>query len=102
MNSRKFFALAFSFITLSISANEVEDTLYMSELEVVAPKETTPYSGQPLSVSTINVNTIRNQQIRSLKDVSNLVPNFFMPDYGSRLTSAIYIRGIVEGDEVRS
>ena len=94
MNSRKFFALAFSFITLFISANEVEDTLYMSELEVVAPKETTPYSGQPLSVSTINVNTIRNQQIRSLKDVSNLVPNFFMPDYGSRLTSAIYIRGI--------
>lgn len=33
-------------------------------------------------------------QITTLKNVSSLVPNFFMPDYGSRLTSAIYIRGI--------
>ena len=33
-------------------------------------------------------------RITSLKSASNIVPNFFMPDYGSRLTSAMYIRGI--------
>ena len=32
--------------------------------------------------------------ITSLKSASTIVPNFFMPDYGSRLTSAMYIRGI--------
>ena len=30
----------------------------------------------------------------SLKELSAFVPNFYMPDYGSSLTSAAYIRGI--------
>ena len=30
----------------------------------------------------------------SIKHLTGLVPNFYMPDYGPRLTSAIYIRGI--------
>lgn len=30
----------------------------------------------------------------SIKGISDAVPNFFMPDYGSRITSSIYVRGI--------
>ncbi len=29
-----------------------------------------------------------------MKDASELVPNFFMPDYGSRMTASIYVRGL--------
>ena len=29
-----------------------------------------------------------------MKGVSEIAPNFFMPDYGSRMTSSIYVRGI--------
>ena len=32
--------------------------------------------------------------IVSMRGVSDVVPNFFMPDYGSRITSTIYVRGI--------
>ena len=33
-------------------------------------------------------------QVNSIKNLTGLVPNMFIPDYGSRLTSAVYIRGI--------
>ena len=33
-------------------------------------------------------------QVNSIKSLTALVPNIFIPDYGSKLTSAIYIRGV--------
>lgn len=47
-----------------------------------------------IASTSININTSQQAEITSLKNVSGLAPNFFMPDYGSSLTSAIYIRGI--------
>lgn len=48
----------------------------------------------PSSVSVINAGFLRNNEIRSVKDLSGMIPNFFIPDYGSRQSSPIYIRGI--------
>lgn len=48
----------------------------------------------PASISLMKSKTIENQGMSSLKDLVGFVPNFFMPDYGSRLTSPVYIRGI--------
>jgi len=48
----------------------------------------------PVSNSRINRLTIENQNITGVKDIASLVPNLFMPDYGSKLTSPVYIRGI--------
>ena len=66
----------------------------MDELTVVATKENSPYRRQALSVSTLNMQSIRAHQVTSIKNITYLVPNFYMPDYGSRLTSAMYIRGV--------
>lgn len=67
----------------------------MDEVVVVSTyKETGSMRQQPSSVSLVSGQQMEEQHITSLKGVSSLVPNFFMPDYGSRLTSAIYIRGI--------
>ena len=38
--------------------------------------------------------------IADLRDVASFVPNFVMPKYGSRYTSAMYVRGI--GSRVNS
>ncbi|MGE5381831.1 MAG: TonB-dependent receptor [Omnitrophica WOR_2 bacterium] len=46
------------------------------------------------SISLMKAKTIEDNGISSLKDLVGYVPNFFMPDYGSRLTSPVYIRGI--------
>ena len=58
------------------------------------PKTLGSLRHQALSYSEIGGSNVKNVQIVSLKSASQFVPNLFMPDYGSRLTSSIYIRGI--------
>ena len=46
------------------------------------------------AVSTINVQQLHNQQIVNLKELTAIMPNFYMPDYGSYANTPAYIRGI--------
>ena len=75
-----------------------EDTTKVIDIEevvvIASPKETGKLRQLPTSVSLISQKDMQAHRITSLKSVSNIIPNFFMPDYGSRLTSAMYIRGI--------
>ena len=76
----------------------VNDTTRVIDIEevvvIASPKETGKLRNLPSAVSLISQKDMQNHHITSLKGVSALAPNFYMPDYGSRLTSAIYIRGI--------
>ncbi len=75
-----------------------EDTTRVIDIEeitvIASPKENAKLRELPASVSLISQKEMQKHRITSLKNVSALVPNFFMPDYGSRITSAVYIRGI--------
>ena len=83
---------------LNIQENNTTDTLKqvdLKELEVVSSfKENGLLRQQASSVSLISQKAMEANHVTSLKGVSGLVPNLFIPDYGSRLTSAVYIRGI--------
>ena len=87
-------------VTSSIAANPVEpkDTTKVVDIEevivVASPKENAKLRQQAASSSLFSQLEMQNHQITSLKNITSIVPNFYMPDYGSRLTSAIYIRGI--------
>ncbi len=48
----------------------------------------------PMSVTSLNNRFLRYNDIRSIKEISALLPNFFMPDYGSKQGAPIFIRGI--------
>ena len=61
---------------------------------VATPKQTTQLRKQPLAANLYSGKELEQLQVTSLKGLSALAPNFFMPDYGSRYTSAVYIRGI--------
>ena len=61
---------------------------------VATPKQTTQLRKQPLSANLFSGKELEQLQVTSIKGLSALTPNFFMPDYGSRYTSAVYIRGI--------
>ncbi len=92
-------ALLVSGHTLANNINTLsEDTTKVVDLEelvvISSPKETSKLRQLPTSVSMISQKDMSAHHITSLKNVSSIVPNFFMPDYGSRLTSAMYIRGI--------
>lgn len=74
------------------------DTTKVIDLEEVivisSPKENTKLRQTPAAVSLISAQDMQAHRILSLKGASTLSPNLFMPDYGSRLTSAVYIRGV--------
>ncbi|MFW5820578.1 MAG: TonB-dependent receptor [Bacteroidota bacterium] len=68
----------------------------MDEVTVISSKETknSKLIELPASVSVIGSQKIENENIRSMTGLSGMIPNLFMPDYGTRLTSPIYLRGI--------
>ena len=75
-----------------------QDTIrtYLLDEVVVSSstKETNKFRTLPTSVSLITPQEINGRQIDALKDLSSFVPNLYIPDYGAKLTSAVYIRGI--------
>lgn len=49
---------------------------------------------QPFSYSVVTRQQMGRRGTGGLKEASQFAPNLYMPDYGSRLTGAIYLRGI--------
>lgn len=75
--------------------NDTIRTMNIDEIVVTSStKETNDFRTLPGSVSVFTPQQIAGRQIDALKDLSAFVPNLYIPDYGSRMTSAIYIRGI--------
>lgn len=77
------------------SSTYTRDTVQLQEVRVAASiKETGPMRRQPFSATLMDKDALSAHHVSSLKEITGLVPNLFIPDYGSRLTSAIYVRGI--------
>lgn len=73
----------------------------LDEIVVVSqPKEHTPLRSQPMSSTVFTSDEMERLGIRDLGELSDYVPSFNMPKYGSRLTSSMYVRGI--GSRVNS
>ncbi|WP_299233721.1 TonB-dependent receptor [uncultured Bacteroides sp.] len=67
----------------------------IEEVVVIAtPKENNRLRQQPLSATSFSQGDMRNNSVTSVKSLSGLVPNLFIPDYGSKLTTSVYVRGI--------
>lgn len=69
------------------------DTTLLDEFTVTAIKEGV-LRDLPLASTSLEAPEIEKLGIVSVKGASDVVPNFFIPDYGSRMTSSIYVRGI--------
>ncbi|MBK5195220.1 MAG: TonB-dependent receptor [Proteiniphilum sp.] len=57
-------------------------------------KETNELKNLPTAVSVVSPKQLKDSKIESLPDMSAFVPNFFIPSYGSKVSTPIYIRGI--------
>jgi len=80
---------------MATEKNDTSRVVDLDELIVVSqPKESYRLRQQPLSSTVITANEMSKQNIESLSDATGSVPSFVMPDYGSRLTSSAYVRGI--------
>ena len=72
---------------------QLED-LELNEVVVTAEKREEKLIEVPYSISTVSARKVEQEKIENLRDLTSRIPNLFMPDYGSRLTAPIYIRGI--------
>lgn len=97
----KLFVLFILFIcTAGVRANNTEpvDTtvasnLRMEEITVIGFKQDA--RGQdPLAVTSLSKSFMRNAEMTSIKDLGYTVPNFFIPEYGTRQNSPVFVRGV--------
>lgn len=92
--------LSLLFLSQNMKSNPIEnDTLskphvVLDEVVITSYKEKKSIREIPASVSLMSLSEIRNKNIVDVKEISSYVPNLFIPDYGSKLTSPVYIRGI--------
>ncbi len=83
---------------LAIPMPEESDSLRITDIEEVVvaatPKENNRLRQQALSSSSFSQDKMCKLGVGGMKALSANVPNLFIPDYGSHLTTSIYIRGI--------
>ena len=76
----------------------VSDTSRVVDLDEVivvsTPKDQVRLRLQPMSSSVYGNEQLQQLNVHDLSQLSQYVPSFTMPAYGSRLTSSLYIRGI--------
>ncbi len=71
----------------------VIDTVTLDDVSVTAIKQGTTIDLTTAS-TMLDKSEVERNGIVTVRGVSDLVPNFFLPDYGSRMTSTIYVRGL--------
>ncbi|MBR6077485.1 MAG: TonB-dependent receptor plug domain-containing protein, partial [Paludibacteraceae bacterium] len=77
--------------------NDSIKNIFLKEFVLTAQDEsdrkikTNNYAG---STTILTNKELNNERINAVKDISLTVPNFYIPDYGSKTTSSIYSRGI--------
>lgn len=70
------------------------DTIVLEGVDIVASmKLGDDNSKSAFSSTTIKRAALEHRHIASVKELSSAIPNFHQPDYGSRMTSSIYVRG---------
>ena len=70
------------------------DTLSLNEVTVTAIKQSADLRSQATALTVIGRQDVERNQVLSVKTAADMVPNLFIPDYGSRMTSTVYVRGI--------
>ncbi|HEX3006440.1 MAG TPA: TonB-dependent receptor [Bacteroidales bacterium] len=85
--------LTFGFNKMVLS-QVLSDSVQLSEVIVSAEKKNQKINELPISVTSIGISRIEAEKAKSLRNISAIVPNFYMPEYGSKLTAPVFIRGV--------
>lgn len=100
LNLKKPFSFLFMSTAFAVGAmnsnatTEFHDSIIsLQEIPVISIKSA-PMQAFPSSVTNLSAETIERFDVKELKNVSEIAPNFYMPSYGSRMTSSIYVRGL--------
>jgi outer membrane receptor protein involved in Fe transport len=76
--------------------SDIATQVDLEEVVVSSTKETNELKTLPGSISFITPRMMEDRKIISIVDLSAVIPNFFVPNYGSKMSTPVYIRGIGE------
>lgn len=78
-----------------INPNDTLKVYYLNEVVVSSSvKETNELRNLPTAVSVVSPQQLQDARIESLPRLSAFIPNFFIPAYGAKISTPIYIRGV--------
>lgn len=87
-------SVAFACTSADAADVDADTTLCLDEISVTAIKQSSDVRRRPVAVSVMGRDDMERLNVTAMKRVSEVTPNFYMPDYGSRMTSSVYVRGI--------
>lgn len=86
------------FIVSGSSASEFSPVdsivVALDEINITAVKQAEQIRDEAEASTILSEKEIERLGIVTMRGVSDVVPNFYIPDYGSRITSTIYVRGL--------
>ncbi len=91
---RKFVIALAALTSLGASAGDSIHSRELKPIEVLGVKQMADGGVAVEAVTKISGAEARRLGIEAPKDISLVAPNFYMPDYGSRMSSSIYVRGL--------
>ena len=74
--------------------SKVDTLIAVDRVQITAIKQGAELRREAVAASVLSGRTLEMQGVSAVKDVLTDIPNLFMPDYGSRTTSSIYVRGM--------
>lgn len=94
------FAVAAVYSGCVAASQEIADTAFygahtphvLREVEVLGVKQMPEVEYAP--VTRLGMSQVERLGVVALKGLAEIAPNFYIPDYGSRMTSSIYVRGL--------
>ena len=98
MKSQLLFLLMLPVCSFANDMEEMADTsvarlMNVDEVTVVGFKQDAP-AKEALSITSLSSVSIRQGEMTSIKDLGYVVPNFFIPEYGTRQNSPVFVRGV--------
>ncbi|MDR1562313.1 MAG: TonB-dependent receptor [Dysgonamonadaceae bacterium] len=78
----------------------IKTDINLEEIVISSIKSSGTFEQSPVAATVIHGSDLESRNALTTKDLALFTPNLFMPDYGSKLTSPIYIRGI--GSKINS
>ena len=87
----------FTALTCSAAEKEIQwsdSIITLNDVTVKAIKNVNIRNENPVSVTILGSNDVKKYDIANSKQATVFSPNFYIPDYGSRMTSSVYVRGM--------
>lgn len=84
------------FNTGEVKAERTDSLTYhkLDDVVVMGVKEQTKLMIQPMNSTSIDLSSLENRKVSSIKDFTGMVPNFIMIDRDTPHTSSVLVRGV--------